>query len=123
MKGSLWAARRSCRSAPCPPARWPRRFTIDDNGKRQELTWFSNDVQPITAVMLLDRSGSMMPNFDLEERDAEAFASRVMGSQILLKFSCDRRRYLHWIFQAKNRGIVARFFWLILQISFRSDIL
>ena len=42
-------------------------FTIDDNGKRQTLTLFANDVQPITVVMLLDRSGSMRANFDLEE--------------------------------------------------------
>src|SRR3979409_1173961 len=54
-------------------------FAIDDNGKRQVLTLFSNDIQPITVVMLLDRSGSMRPNFDLEERAAEAFV-RVMGS-------------------------------------------
>jgi len=53
-------------------------FAIDDSGKRQELTVFSNDVQPITVVMLLDRSGSMKPNFDLEERAAEAFV-RAMG--------------------------------------------
>ena len=39
---------------------------------------FSNDIQPITVVMLLDRSGSMKPNFDLEERAAEAFV-RAMG--------------------------------------------
>src|SRR5947207_7108602 len=48
-------------------------FTIDDNGKRQDLTVFSNDLQPITALMLLDRSGSMKPNFDLEQRAAETF--------------------------------------------------
>jgi VWFA-related protein len=54
-------------------------FAIDDNGKRQVLTLFSNDIQPITVVMLLDRSGSMRPNFDLEERAAEAFVS-VMAS-------------------------------------------
>jgi VWFA-related protein len=48
-------------------------FAVDDNGKRQTLTVFSNDVQPITVVMLLDRSGSMKPNFELEERAAEAF--------------------------------------------------
>ena len=53
-------------------------FAIDDNGKRQALTLFSNDIQPITVVMLLDRSGSMQPNFDLEERAAEAFV-RAMG--------------------------------------------
>ena len=53
-------------------------FAIDDDGKRQTLTVFSNDIQPITVVMLLDRSGSMKPNFDLEEQAAEAFV-RAMG--------------------------------------------
>src|SRR5436309_7198574 len=46
-------------------------FEIFDNGVKQDLTVFSNDVQPITAVLLLDRSGSMRPNFDLEVRAAE----------------------------------------------------
>ena len=53
-------------------------FAVDDNGKRQALTVFSNDIQPITIVMLLDRSGSMVPNFALEEQAAEAFV-RAMG--------------------------------------------
>ena len=48
-------------------------FSIDDNGKRQVLTVFANEIQPITVVMLLDRSGSMVQNFDLEEQAAEAF--------------------------------------------------
>jgi VWFA-related protein len=48
-------------------------FEIDDNGVKQELTVFSNDVQPITGIMLLDRSGSMKPNFELEVRAAETF--------------------------------------------------
>jgi len=52
-------------------------FAVDDNGKRQALTLFANDIQPITLVMLLDRSGSMKPNFELEEQAAEAFV-RVM---------------------------------------------
>jgi Ca-activated chloride channel family protein len=55
-------------------------FTIEDNGKPQTLTLFSNDVQPITAVILLDRSGSMKPNLELEERAAEAFL-REMGPE------------------------------------------
>ena len=38
-------------------------FAIDDNGKRQTLTLFANDIQPITVVMLLDRSGSMSAEF------------------------------------------------------------
>ena len=53
-------------------------FTIDDNAKRQELTLFSNDLQPITVIMLLDRSSSMKPNFDLE-RDAAASFVRSMA--------------------------------------------
>jgi len=53
-------------------------FTIDDEGKRQTLTVFSNDIQPITLVMLLDRSGSMKPNFDLEARAAEAFVHEML---------------------------------------------
>ena len=53
-------------------------FTIEDNSKKQELTLFSNDLQPITVIMLLDRSSSMKPNFDLE-RDAAASFVRSMA--------------------------------------------
>src|SRR3954462_10697476 len=48
-------------------------FEVDDNGVKQTLTVFSNDVQPITVIMLLDRSGSMKPNLELEVRAAETF--------------------------------------------------
>ena len=48
-------------------------FQVDDNGKRQALTVFANEIQPITVVMLLDRSGSMRANFDLVEKAAEQF--------------------------------------------------
>ena len=50
-------------------------FEIDDNGGKQELTLFANEVQPITVVMLLDRSTSMRRNFDLVEKAAEQFVS------------------------------------------------
>ena len=53
-------------------------FAVDDNGRRQPLTLFSNDIQPITLIMLLDRSGSMKPNFELEERAAEAFVHQML---------------------------------------------
>ena len=53
-------------------------FAIDDNGKPQPLTLFANDVQPITLIMLLDRSGSMKPNFALEEQGAEAFVREML---------------------------------------------
>lgn len=48
-------------------------FSILDNGRRQGLTLFSSDLQPITVVVLLDRSGSMRGNFTLVQRAAEAF--------------------------------------------------
>ncbi|MCU1385512.1 MAG: hypothetical protein JWL71_4209 [Acidobacteria bacterium] len=53
-------------------------FAVDDNGKRQTLTLFSNDIQPITVIILLDRSGSMKPNFELEEQGAEAFVHAML---------------------------------------------
>ena len=53
-------------------------FTVFDNGKRQELTLFANDIQPITAVILLDRSGSMRANFSLVEQAAEQFVAAML---------------------------------------------
>jgi Ca-activated chloride channel family protein len=48
-------------------------FQIIDNGRKQELTVFANDPQPITVVMMLDRSGSMRGNFQVVEQAAETF--------------------------------------------------
>jgi VWFA-related protein len=53
-------------------------FEIADNGKRQELTIFANDIQPITIVMLLDRSGSMRANFARVEAAAEEFVREML---------------------------------------------
>jgi len=53
-------------------------FQIDDNGARQDLSVFVNDVQPITVVMMLDRSGSMRANFDLVEKAAEEFVNAML---------------------------------------------
>src|SRR5207249_5207320 len=58
-------------------------FEVDDNGVKQELTVFSNDVQPITGIMLLDRSGSMKPNFELEVRAAETFIHGMLAEDRL----------------------------------------
>jgi VWFA-related protein len=52
-------------------------FTIFDKGKRQELTLFANEIQPITVVLLLDRSGSMRANFRLVEQAAEDFVTEM----------------------------------------------
>jgi VWFA-related protein len=53
-------------------------FQIDDNGARQELTLFANETQPITVVMLLDRSTSMRANFGLVEKAAEEFVGVML---------------------------------------------
>ncbi len=52
-------------------------FEVDDNGKPQSLTVFANDLQPITVVVLLDRSGSMSANFSLVEHAAEEFVNAL----------------------------------------------
>jgi Ca-activated chloride channel family protein len=52
-------------------------FEIHDNGKPQPTTVFSSEVQPISVVMMLDRSGSMEGNFGLVEAAGEAFVRRL----------------------------------------------
>jgi VWFA-related protein len=54
-------------------------FDIEDNGKRQPLTVFANDIQPITVVMLLDRSGSMQANFNRVQRAAQTFVEDLQA--------------------------------------------
>jgi len=53
-------------------------FVITDNGRRQELALFASDTQPITVVMLLDRSGSMKANFTLVQQAAERFVDVML---------------------------------------------
>ena len=53
-------------------------FEVYDNGKRQPITIFTSDVQPITVVMMLDRSASMLANFALVERAAGSFVDRLL---------------------------------------------
>lgn len=52
-------------------------FEVRDNGKPQPLTVFSNEVQPISVVIMLDRSTSMRGNFSLVGRAAEQFVTRL----------------------------------------------
>jgi Ca-activated chloride channel homolog len=53
-------------------------FEIYDNGKLQPITVFANDIQPITIVVMLDRSGSMKANNRLVEAAGEAFVERLL---------------------------------------------
>jgi Ca-activated chloride channel family protein len=53
-------------------------FEVYDNGKPQPLTTFSNQPTPITAVLMLDTSGSMTLNLDLVKAAAEQFIIRLL---------------------------------------------
>jgi Ca-activated chloride channel homolog len=48
-------------------------FEVRDSGKSVPIAVFSKEVQPITLVMMLDRSGSMRGNFQLVDQSAESF--------------------------------------------------
>src|SRR3954447_23053710 len=66
-------------------------FEVRDNGKPQPITVFSNDVQPITVVIMLDRSTSMRGNLRLVERDAEEFVRRLgPGDKARISTSTER---------------------------------
>jgi Ca-activated chloride channel family protein len=53
-------------------------FSILDNGKPQDVTFFQNDVQPFTVVVMLDYSASMTANLDRLAAAAEQFLLRML---------------------------------------------
>lgn len=53
-------------------------FEVRDGGKVQPIAVFSKEVQPVTLVMMLDRSGSMRGNFRLVDQSAEAFVTAML---------------------------------------------
>ena len=53
-------------------------FEVYDNGKLQTLTNFYNEPQPITAVVMLDTSGSMTLAIDFVKQAAEQFLIRLL---------------------------------------------
>ena len=53
-------------------------FTIFDNGEPQPITFFQNDVQPFTVVVMMDYSASMTANLDRLQAAAEQFIIRML---------------------------------------------
>ena len=53
-------------------------FTILDNGKPQAITFFENEVQPFTAVVILDFSASMTANLERLKQATEQFLIRML---------------------------------------------
>lgn len=52
-------------------------FEIKDNGKVRPITVFTTDIQPISVVLMLDRSSSMRGNFGLVGQAAQQFVQRL----------------------------------------------
>jgi Ca-activated chloride channel family protein len=53
-------------------------FEVLDNGKPQPITFFENQAQPITVVVMLDTSGSMTGAIKLLRSAAEQFLIRLL---------------------------------------------
>ena len=53
-------------------------FEVYDNDKKQTLTLFKSDIQFITAVVMLDTSGSMTMSLELLKQAAESFVLRLL---------------------------------------------
>ena len=53
-------------------------FEVYDNGKRQTLTNFVNQITPFTAIVMLDTSGSMTLNMSFVKQAAEQFVIRLL---------------------------------------------
>src|SRR4029453_6041712 len=51
-------------------------FTILDNGKPQPISFFQNETQPFTVVVMLDFSASMTANLDLLKHALDQFLLR-----------------------------------------------
>jgi Ca-activated chloride channel family protein len=84
-------------------------FEIRDNGKVQKITQFSTSLQPLSAILLLDGSGSMLPVFAAVTEAASAFIIRMqpfdqvrVGSfadlvRLAPKFSSNRDELLEFL--------------------------
>jgi Ca-activated chloride channel family protein len=53
-------------------------FSVLDNGKPQAISFFQNETQPFTVVVMLDFSASMTANLDLLKSATEQFLLRML---------------------------------------------
>jgi Ca-activated chloride channel family protein len=53
-------------------------FVVTDDGKEQPITFFSNEVAPFSVVLMLDRSGSMLPHLQVIRDAAAAFVRQML---------------------------------------------
>ena len=70
-------------------------FEILDNKRPQALTLFSNEVQPITAAVLLDTSGSMTNYIDFVKQACEQFLLRMLPKdRVTVGYFNDKIRFV-----------------------------
>lgn len=53
-------------------------FTITDEGRAQRITFFSNEIAPLSVVILLDRSGSMLQHLNVIRDAASTFVDQML---------------------------------------------
>jgi VWFA-related protein len=93
------------------------RFTIRDNGKVQPIALFSNDIQPLTIVVMLDRSGSMSEHIGVVNDAAGHFVRALLpadkarvgafGGEIVIRpdgFSSDQDELLQELAALRVKG-------------------
>lgn len=69
-------------------------FEVKDNGKVQKITQFSTSMQPLSAILLLDGSGSMLPVFDAVLEAANSFIIRMQqNDQVRIASFADITRF------------------------------
>ncbi len=70
-------------------------FQVADNKRPQPITLFSNEVQPITAAVLLDTSGSMTNYIDFVKQACEQFLVRMLPKdRVALGYFNDRVKFV-----------------------------
>ena len=82
-------------------------FELSDNGRRQPIALFESGQQPITVIMMLDRSGSMMGNFNLVRAAAEQFVTRLQhGDKARIGSFADRIQVDPREFTSSQRDLI-----------------
>ena len=84
----------------------PADFEVRDDGKLQEISYFTTDAQPLSVVILIDGSTSMTPVYDAVIEAATSFVLRMLPAdraavasfadryQMRQSFTSDRDRLL-----------------------------
>jgi Ca-activated chloride channel family protein len=82
-------------------------FEVLDNTVRQDLVVFENQIQPITAVVMLDTSGSMTDSLKLVREGAEQFLIRLLPQDRAMVGAFNDKIEFSGIFTADRDELIA----------------